>query len=212
MMNCNHVIAKREVFRFRPNCKIIDGVLLEFDRTSNDRVNSQRWYWRHFLFQAEDGIRDLTVTGVQTCALPIFAGPLAGILTLVFDTSKGAAAVWLAGRFTGESAMWMTMAACAVLLGHCFPIWLKFKGGKGVATALGIFLALCPLAAVAALLPFPLCVAYWCCVSLGSVAAASAVPVLICFLWVARRASPVLVCVVGVACVLVRNFQHGGRV
>src|SRR5256886_15938570 len=140
------------------------------------------------------------------------AGPLAGILTLVFDTSKGAAAVWLAGRFTGESAMWMTMAACAVLLGHCFPIWLKFKGGKGVATALGIFLALCPLAAVAALLPFPLCVAYWCCVSLGSVAAASAVPVLICFLWVARRASPVLVCVVGVACVLVRNFQHGGRV
>src|SRR5438876_7394657 len=65
-------------------------------------------------------------------------GPLAGVLTLVLDTAKGAAAVWLAGRFTGESAMWMTIAACAVLLGHCFPVWLKFKGGKGVATALGI--------------------------------------------------------------------------
>jgi len=89
------------------------------------------------------------------------AGPLAGILTLGFDTAKGAAAVWLAGRVTNESATWMMIAAFAVLLGHCFPLWLKFKGGKGVATALGVFLALCPLAAVSALLLFLLCVAYW---------------------------------------------------
>ena len=45
-------------------------------------------------------------------------GPLAGVLTLVFDTAKGAGAVWLAGRFTEESAMWMMVAAFAVLLGH----------------------------------------------------------------------------------------------
>src|SRR5260370_12014314 len=72
------------------------------------------------------------------------AGPLAGILTLAFDTGKGAAAVWLAGRVTNESATWMMIAAFAVLLGHCFPLWLKFKGGKGVATALRLFLSLCP--------------------------------------------------------------------
>src|SRR6266568_6832966 len=54
-------------------------------------------------------------------------GPLAGTLTLVFDTAKGAAAVWLAGRFTNESATWMMMAAFAVLLGHCFPIWIRFR-------------------------------------------------------------------------------------
>src|SRR6266853_3686709 len=78
------------------------------------------------------------------------AGPLAGVLTLVFDTAKGAAAVWLAGRFTEGSATWMMIAAFAVLLGPCFPIWIRFKGGKGVAPALGVFLALCPLAAVAA--------------------------------------------------------------
>src|SRR3979411_1299494 len=59
------------------------------------------------------------------------AGPLAGILTLAFDTGKGAAAVWLAGRFTNESATWMMIAAPAVLLGHFSPPWLKFKGGKG---------------------------------------------------------------------------------
>src|SRR5258708_15459564 len=81
-------------------------------------------------------------------------GPLAGVLTLVFDTAKGMAAVRLAGRFTGESATWMMIAALAVLLGHCFPVWLKFRGGKGVATALGVFLALCPLAAVNAPLLF----------------------------------------------------------
>src|SRR6266513_861928 len=118
-------------------------------------------------------------------------GPLAGILTLVFDTAKGAAAVWFAGRFTEESATWMMIAGSAVLLGHCFPIWLKFKGGKGVATALGLFLALCPLAAVAALLLFILCVVYWRYVSLGSVAAAAAMPLLIYFLWAPRYAPPI---------------------
>src|SRR5258708_29140334 len=118
-------------------------------------------------------------------------GPLEGVLTLTFDTAKGTAAVWLAGRFTGESAAWMMVAAFAVLLGHCFPVWLKFKGGKGVATALGVFLGLCPLAAVSALLLFILCVAYWRYVSLGSVAAAAALPLLIYFFWAPRHAPPI---------------------
>jgi glycerol-3-phosphate acyltransferase PlsY len=120
-------------------------------------------------------------------------GPLAGILTLVFDTAKGWTAVWLAGRVTGESALWMTVAAFVVLLGHCFPIWLKFKGGKGVATALGVFLALCPLAAVSALTLFILCVVYWRFVSLGSVAAAAAMPLLIYFLWAPPHHAPPIV-------------------
>ncbi len=63
------------------------------------------------------------------------AGPAAGILTLVLDVAKGAAAVWLAGRFTEQSSTAMTLAAVAALIGHCFPVWLKFKGGKGVAPA-----------------------------------------------------------------------------
>src|SRR5260370_7462301 len=88
-------------------------------------------------------------------------GPLAGTLTLVFDTAKGTAAVWLAGRVTEESATWMMIAAFAVLLGHCFPVWLKFKGGKGVATPLGGFLGLRLLAPLTPpfpfLSPFPHC-------------------------------------------------------
>jgi len=71
------------------------------------------------------------------------AGPLAGILTLLLDGAKGAVAVLIAGRYSNDSAMWMVIAGLAALLGHCFPAWLKFKGGKGVATAAGVYLALC---------------------------------------------------------------------
>jgi glycerol-3-phosphate acyltransferase PlsY len=139
------------------------------------------------------------------------AGPLAGILTLVFDTAKGTAAVLLAGRFTNESATWMMIAAFAVLLGHCFPVWLKFKGGKGVATALGVFLALSPLAAVSALLLFLLCVAYWRYVSLGSVAAAAAMPLLIYFLWAPRHAPPIVVDLGTLAIALLVIYKHDGN-
>jgi glycerol-3-phosphate acyltransferase PlsY len=138
-------------------------------------------------------------------------GPLAGILTLVFDTAKGTAAVWVAGRVTNESATWMVIAALAVLLGHCFPIWLKFKGGKGVATALGMFLALCPLAAVGALLLFVLCVAYWRYVSLGSIAAAAAMPLLIYFLWAPRHAPPIIVDAGTLAIALLVIYKHDGN-
>jgi len=138
-------------------------------------------------------------------------GPLAGILTLIFDTAKGAAAVWLAGRVTNESATWMTIAAFVVLLGHCFPVWLRFKGGKGVATALGVFLALCPLAAVSALLLFLLCVAYWRYVSLGSVAAAAAMPLLIYFLWAPHHAPPIIITVGTLAIAALVIYKHDGN-
>jgi len=120
-------------------------------------------------------------------------GPAAGILTLVFDVAKGAAAVWLAGRFTEQSSTAMTLAAIVALLGHCFPVWLKFKGGKGVATALGVFLMLSPLAALSALLIFILVSLVWRYVSLGSVSAAAAMPLLMYFLWAPGHAPPLVV-------------------
>jgi acyl phosphate:glycerol-3-phosphate acyltransferase len=139
------------------------------------------------------------------------AGPLAGIVTLILDTAKGAAAVWLAGRVTNESATWMMIAGFVVLLGHCFPVWLKFKGGKGVATALGVFLALCPLAAVSALLLFILCVAYWHYVSLGSVAAAAAMPLLVYFLWAPHHAPPLIIDAGTLAIALLVIYKHDGN-
>jgi acyl phosphate:glycerol-3-phosphate acyltransferase len=139
------------------------------------------------------------------------AGPLAGILTLIFDTAKGAAAVWLAARATNDSARWMTISAFSVLLGHCYPVWLKFKGGKGVATALGVFLALSPLAAVSALLLFILCVVYWRFVSLGSVAAAAAMPLLIYFLWAPGHEPPIVIDLGTLAIAGLVIFKHRGN-
>mgnify|MGYP002700166552 CR=1 FL=1 len=75
---------------------------------------------------------------------------LAAVLTLIFDAGKGAVAVLIARSMFGEAAA--QIAALASFAGHCFPIWLGFKGGKGVATFLGILLALFWPAGIAACL------------------------------------------------------------
>jgi acyl phosphate:glycerol-3-phosphate acyltransferase len=120
-------------------------------------------------------------------------GPVAGILTLFMDTAKGAAAVWLAARFSEDAAIAMMFAGIAALLGHCFPVWLKFRGGKGVATALGVYLALCPLAALVAVVLFVLVVAFWRYVSLGSLSATAAMPLLTYILWAPGHAPPLVI-------------------
>ncbi len=121
------------------------------------------------------------------------AGPLPDILTLLFNAAKGALAVWLAARFADHSARTMMFAGIAVLLGHCFPVWLGFKGGKGVATGLGVFSALCPSAALAATALFVLIVVSLRIVSLASITAAAAMPLLVYFLWAPHHAPPLVV-------------------
>ncbi|MFK5996872.1 MAG: glycerol-3-phosphate 1-O-acyltransferase PlsY [Rhodobacterales bacterium] len=75
---------------------------------------------------------------------------LAAFLTLVFDMGKGAVAVLLASTFFGQTAA--EIAGLFAFLGHLYPVWLKFKGGKGVAVFLGILLATAPFAGIAACL------------------------------------------------------------
>ena len=123
------------------------------------------------------------------------AGPIAGILTLILDFGKGVAAVWIAERLANQSAFWMMLAGIAVLVGHCFPVWLNFRGGKGVATAAGVFLVLCPAALLGAVVVFLLVVTFWRYVSLGSISAAAAMPLLTYFLWAPHHAPPVVVSV-----------------
>ena len=136
------------------------------------------------------------------------AGPLAGVLTLVLDAAKGAATVLLAGRYSNDSATWMMIAGLAALVGHCFPVWLKFKGGKGVATAAGVYLALCPAAFLGGLILFILVVVFWRYVSLGSIAAAAAMPLLLYFLWAPHHASPPIISFGALAVAILIVYKH----
>jgi len=107
------------------------------------------------------------------------AGKWAGLLTLTLDALKGAAAVFIARLVLTDDFgvdWWVAASALAVVAGHCFPVWLGFRGGKGVATGLGVFVVLAPLALLCALPVFVLVVWATRYVSLASITAAALVP------------------------------------
>lgn len=106
------------------------------------------------------------------------AGRAAGIATLALDAGKGALAVWAARWATGD-APWEAAAAFAVVLGHCYPVFLGFKGGKGIATGCGAYGLLAPLPMVLSLGGFLVVVLATRMVSAGSILAAWALPVIL---------------------------------
>jgi glycerol-3-phosphate acyltransferase PlsY len=103
-------------------------------------------------------------------------GRAAGIATLLLDIGKGYLAVWIAGRLSNQSVMAMCVATLAVMAGHAFPVFLHFKGGKAVASFVGAFLCLTPLALGAVLVVFVVVVAWTRHVSMGSVVSAATFP------------------------------------
>jgi glycerol-3-phosphate acyltransferase PlsY len=111
------------------------------------------------------------------------AGKLAGLVTLLLDATKGALAVILARWLLNDDFginWWVAFAALIAVFGHCFPVWLGFRGGKGVATGVGVFLSLYPLAVPCAAMIFILVVVLTRYVSLGAMLAAAALPL---FIW-----------------------------
>jgi acyl phosphate:glycerol-3-phosphate acyltransferase len=140
------------------------------------------------------------------------AGPLPGILTLLLDAAKGWFVVWLASHTTQGDSVIMVFCGVLALLGHCFPVWLRFRGGKGVATAAGIFAALCPEALLAALILFALVVWFWRFVSLGSLAAAASFPLLVYLLWAPHFAPPPIVDFGTIAIAGLVIYQHRGNI
>ena len=103
------------------------------------------------------------------------SGVTAGVLVALLDMAKGAASVWLADRFTTNAAA-PAAAGVAAIVGHIYPVWLRFRGGKGVATACGAFSVLTPMAVAPALAIFLGTVWLTKYISFGSVLASLALP------------------------------------
>ena len=124
------------------------------------------------------GFDPRTVGSRNPGALNVFrtTGRMAGAWVAVLDAAKGVGGVLLARQFGGEAGG--VVAGVAAVAGHVFPVWLGFRGGKGVATACGVFAVLAPAACLAGVGVF-LATAWWSrYVSAGSVAAAITVPAL----------------------------------
>lgn len=121
-------------------------------------------------------------------------GAKLGIATLVLDALKGYLAVLIASvashRIAGvDFGLAASVAALCAILGHVFPVWLKFRGGKGVATAVGAFVGLAPRAILVVLAVFVVIVLISRYVSLGSIVASAVFPLLAFFLY-RRESSP----------------------
>jgi glycerol-3-phosphate acyltransferase PlsY len=134
------------------------------------------------------------------------AGKVAGVVTLALDALKGAAAVLIARALTGNDWV-LAMAAIAVLVGHIFPVWLGFRGGKGVATGAGVFLVVAPVALLLAGIVFLAIVFLTRYVSLGSMVAAATIPL---FVWLLSGSQPLLLAAILSALLIV--FAHRGNI
>jgi acyl phosphate:glycerol-3-phosphate acyltransferase len=139
------------------------------------------------------------------------SGLLLGVATLSLDIAKGAFAVWLASRLTHSSVEWMSVAALAVMAGHAFPVFLRFRGGKAVASFVGAFLYLTPVPLLCTLIVFGLVVAVTRYISMGSIIAAGCFPLAV-FL-IEHPSAPVLVAaIVASAFIVYRHRSNVARI
>jgi glycerol-3-phosphate acyltransferase PlsY len=140
--------------------------------------------------QGGPDIREIGSGNIGAANVTREAGRVAGILTLLLDAGKGYLAVRLAAHYTSGNIRWMMVAAVSAVVGHMFPIWLGFKGGKGVATGLGVFLPICWQAVAAGIVLWLLVVIFWRYSSLGSISAAVALPLFVYLLYAPGHAPP----------------------
>jgi glycerol-3-phosphate acyltransferase PlsY len=131
-------------------------------------------------------------------------GRAAGVATLLLDIAKGFLAVWLEGRLTNGRLEWMAAAALAVMIGHSYPVFLHFRGGKAVASFIGAWLYIAPLPLVAVLLVFVVMTAWTRHISVGSIVAAGTFPLAI---WmIAHPPSAVVLC--ALLCAVLIVYRH----
>ncbi|MCL6481246.1 MAG: glycerol-3-phosphate 1-O-acyltransferase PlsY [Firmicutes bacterium] len=159
------------------------------------------------LVQGQD-IRQMGSGNIGAANVTRQAGLLAGLIVLLHDAGKGYLAVWLAAHLSAQHSGWMGAAAFAAVIGHCFSVFLGFRGGRGVATGAGAFLAVSPAATAAALGVFFIVVLFWRYISLGSIVAAGTLPVLLYALYAPGHAPPTAISLAATATAVLIVWQH----
>ena len=129
-------------------------------------------------------------------------GPWRGVIVMALDVTKGIAAVGIAYWLSGSAAL-AALTGAAAVVGHIYPVWLRFHGGKGVAVAAGVFSMLSPTATAVAAALFLITVGITRYVSLGSIAASLALPPA---LWLTGEPRVEVIAAVGTAALIV--FRH----
>lgn len=172
---------------------------------------------------AGQDIRRLGSHNVGATNVARTAGKLPGIIALVLDLAKGYAAVAVARMLVSQPQwpfdsgvlpwqsreMWVALAGLVAVIGHMFPVWLRFEGGKGVATATGAFLALHPIAVAAGLLVFAIVLLLFRYVSLASIVSAASIPLFFRFL---VRDAPFWHIVISIAIALLVIVKHHANI
>jgi glycerol-3-phosphate acyltransferase PlsY len=173
----------------------------------------------YLIVRAKEGadVRESGSGGTGATNVSRRAGKLAGVVTLLLDAAKGALAVWMARWLSTPDwgINWLVAAAAIIaVLGHCFPVWLGFRGGKGVATGVGVFLSLSPQALALSALVFLLVFATTRYVSLGSITAATAFPLCVWLLSIYTHSSenlrPVITAALASAALII--FMHRANI
>lgn len=164
-------------------------------------------YWFVRLTMGSD-IRTLGSGNIGATNVQRTAGTKAGIIVLLLDILKGFLAVWLAGLMNHGNVAALALAACAVMVGHCYPVFLGFKGGKAVACFIGAFAPLTPVPLLAIVIVFLLTVMMSRFISLGSLVGALTFPFLA---WsIQHPPTPVLYAAIFAAVLVI--YRHRGNI
>ncbi len=154
-----------------------------------------------------EGSRNIGATNVSRVL-----GKKLGLLTLLCDVAKGYLPLLAAARYLPEgAARQLIISLCGVMavIGHMFPIYLKFKGGKGVATGLGVFFFFSPLAIAVSLAIFVAAVAATGFVSVGSLAASALIPF---WIWLFGGNRVTILAALSIACLIwIKHRENIGR-
>ena len=169
-----------------------------------------------YAFTSGEDVRNVGSGGIGATNVTRRAGKIAGVLTYFLDVAKGVASVMLMRSLADDDYLWIGLAAVTAIAGHIFPVFLGFRGGKGVATGVGVYIALAPYSVLTTLVLWALVVYFTRYVSLGSIIATAAVPLWTLLYYGLVQPSPhlkalIVIALAGCALIVAKHYENISR-